>query len=51
MMEEHRLSLTIIKLKIPEEKWISEIFDTFPDIELEIINFFPLDFEKNIGNT
>ena len=51
MMEEHRLSLTRIKLKIPEEKWISEIFNTFQDIELEITNFFHLDFEKNIVNT
>ena len=50
MMEENKLSLTKIKLKIPEEKWIFKIFDNFPDMELDILNFFPYDFEQNIGN-
>lgn len=50
IMDEVMLSLTRIKLRIPKEKWISEIFDDFPDTELDIINFFPYDFERNIGN-
>ncbi|MFX1489747.1 MAG: helix-turn-helix domain-containing protein [Promethearchaeota archaeon] len=50
MMDDSKLSLARIKLKIPEEKWISEIFDEYPDTELDILNFFPYDFEKNIGN-
>ncbi|MFX1456259.1 MAG: helix-turn-helix domain-containing protein [Promethearchaeota archaeon] len=49
-MDDNKLSLTKIKLKVPEEKWISEIFDSFPDTELDILNFFPYDFETNIGN-
>ncbi len=44
------LSLTRIKLRIPKEKWIFEIFNDYPDTELDIINFFPYDFERNIGN-
>lgn len=50
MKEEDKLSITKIKLKIPKEKWISEIFDNLPDTELDILNFFPYDFEMNIGN-
>jgi len=49
-MDEDKLSLTRIKLRVPKEKWISEIFDDYPDIELDIVNFFPYDFKKNIGN-
>jgi predicted DNA binding protein len=50
MMDGSKLSLTRIKLKIPEEKWISKIFDEYPDTELDILNFFPYDFENDIGN-
>lgn len=50
MMDENKLSLTRLKLKVPEKKWISEIFDDYPDTELNILNFFPYDYEKNIGN-
>ena len=49
-MDEDNLSLTKIKLKVPEEKWIFELFDRYPDTELDILNFFPFDLEKKIGN-
>ena len=49
-MGEDMLSLTRIKLRIPKEKWIFEIFNDYPDTELDILNFFPYDFERNIGN-
>ncbi|MHA1985401.1 MAG: helix-turn-helix domain-containing protein [Promethearchaeota archaeon] len=50
MMEENKLSLTRMKLKVPEEKWISDIFEDYPDAQIDILNFFPYDFEGNIGN-
>jgi predicted DNA binding protein len=50
MMDDNKLSLTRLKLKVPEEKWISKIFDDYPDAVIDILNFFPYDFEGTIGN-
>lgn len=49
-MDEDNLTITRMKLKIPEEKWIFELFDCYRDAELDILNFFPYDFENKIGN-
>lgn len=49
-MDEDNLTITRLKLKIPEQKWIFELFDRYPDTELDILNFFPFDLEKKIGN-
>jgi predicted DNA binding protein len=43
-------SLARIKIKFPDEIWISEIFKKFPDIKMEILYFLPYDLEKSIGN-
>ena len=43
-------SLARIKIKFPDEIWISEIFKQFHDVRMEIINFLPYDLEKSIGN-
>jgi len=32
------------------ESITKEIFDEYPDTELDVLNFFPYDFERNIGN-
>ncbi|MHA1706028.1 MAG: helix-turn-helix domain-containing protein, partial [Promethearchaeota archaeon] len=31
--------------------WISEIFNKFQDLKIEILNFLPYDFENSIGNS
>lgn len=49
-MESNKPSLARIKIKFPDQLWISEIFKRFPDIRMEIINFLPYDLEKSIGN-
>ena len=49
-MNSSKSSLARIKVKFPEQLWISEIFKKFKDIKMEIINFFPYDFEESIGN-
>ena len=49
-MDTSKSSLARIKIKFPEQLWISKIFKKFKDIKMEIINFFPYDFEKSIGN-
>jgi len=49
-MDTEKTSLARIKVKFPEQLWLSEIFKTFKDIKMEIINFFPYDFDKSIGN-
>ncbi|MFX0034909.1 MAG: helix-turn-helix domain-containing protein [Candidatus Hermodarchaeota archaeon] len=51
MMDTTKTTIATIKIGIPEQKWFSIIFDNFPDIELNILNFLPYDFEKSIGNT
>ncbi|MFX1500302.1 MAG: helix-turn-helix domain-containing protein [Promethearchaeota archaeon] len=50
-MDTNRPSLARIKIKFPEELWISEIFKDYPDIKMEISHFLPYDLEKSIGNS
>ncbi|UCC19479.1 MAG: helix-turn-helix domain-containing protein, partial [Promethearchaeota archaeon] len=50
-MASSKPSLARIKIKFPEQLWISEIFKNFPDIKLEISHFLPYDLEKSIGNS
>ena len=49
-MDSSKPSLARIKIKFPDQIWISEIFEKFHDIRMEIINFLPYDLEKSIGN-
>jgi len=49
-MDSSKPSLARIKIKFPDQIWISEIFKKFHDIRMEIINFLPYDLEKSIGN-
>ena len=37
-------------VKFPEKLWISDVFKRYKGIRMEIINFFPYDFERSIGN-
>ncbi len=49
-MVSEKSSLARVKVKFPDQIWISEIFKKFNDIQMEIINFLPYDLEKSIGN-
>ncbi len=50
-MDLNKPTLARIKVRFPDKLWISTIFKQFKDIsKFEIINFFPYDFEKSIGN-
>ena len=49
-MDEKKPSLARIKIKFPEQLWISEISKKYPDVKLDILNFLPYDLEKSIGN-
>ena len=49
-MDENKPSLARIRIKFPEQLWISEIFKKYPDVKLDILNFLPYDLEKSIGN-
>ncbi|MFX0076974.1 MAG: helix-turn-helix domain-containing protein [Candidatus Hermodarchaeota archaeon] len=50
-MASDKPSLARIKIKFPEQLWISEIFRNYPDIKMEISHFLPYDLEKSIGNS
>ena len=50
-MDTNKPSLARIKIKFPEQIWISEIFRNYPDIKMEISHFLPYDLEKSIGNS
>ena len=50
-MDASRSSLARIKIKFPNQIWISEIFKNFPDIKMEISYFLPYDLERSIGNS
>ena len=50
-METSKTSLARVKIKFPEQLWISEIFKKFPDVRMEISHFLPYDLEKSIGNS
>lgn len=49
-MVSEKSSLARIKIKFPDQIWISQIFKIFKDVRMEIINFLPYDLEKSIGN-
>ncbi|MFX1375658.1 MAG: helix-turn-helix domain-containing protein [Promethearchaeota archaeon] len=50
-METSKTSLARVKIKFPEQLWISKIFKDFPDIKMEISHFLPYDLDKSIGNS
>ncbi|TES94103.1 MAG: hypothetical protein E3J90_13195 [Promethearchaeota archaeon] len=50
-MESIKSCLARIKIKFPDQLWISEIFKNFRDIRMEIEYFLPYDFENSIGNS
>jgi len=50
-MDLNKSSLARIKIKFPDQLWISEIFKKFQDVRMEILNFLPYDLEKSIGNS
>jgi predicted DNA binding protein len=50
-MDSTKASLARIKIKFPDQLWISHIFKKFPDIRMEIENFLPYDLENSIGNS
>lgn len=49
-MDSSKPSLARIKIKFPEQLWISEIYKNFPDVKMEISHFLPYDLERSIGN-
>lgn len=51
MMDSNKPSLARVKIKFPDQLWISEIFKKFPDVKMEILYFLPYDLEKSIGNS
>jgi len=50
-MDVNRPSLARIKIKFPDQIWISEIFKNYPDIKMEISHFLPYDLERSVGNS
>lgn len=50
-METSKTSLARVKIKFPEQLWISQIFKKFPDVKMEISHFLPYDLERSIGNS
>ncbi len=50
-MDSSKSSLARIKIKFPDGLWISELFENFPDLKMEISYFLPYDLEKSIGNS
>ncbi len=48
---ESKLSLARVKIKFPEQLWISKVYKDFTDIKMEIISFLPYNLEKSIGNS
>ena len=43
-------SLARVKIKFPDKIWISQIFNNYEDLKMEISHFLPYDIEKSIGN-
>ncbi len=43
-------SLARVKIKFPDKIWISQIFNNYKDLQMEISYFLPYDIEKSIGN-
>jgi hypothetical protein len=47
-MASRRASLARVKVKFPDQIWISDIFEKFPNVKMEIEYFLPYDLEKSI---
>ena len=43
-------SLARVKIRFPDKIWISQIFNNYKDLQMEISYFLPYDIEKSIGN-
>ena len=43
-------SLARVKIKFPDKIWISQIFNNYKDLQMEISYFLPYDVENSIGN-
>ncbi|MFX1326400.1 MAG: helix-turn-helix domain-containing protein [Promethearchaeota archaeon] len=50
-MDTSKSSLARVKIKFPDQLWISEVFREFPDLKMEIAHFLPYDLERSIGNS
>ncbi|MFW9783172.1 MAG: helix-turn-helix domain-containing protein [Candidatus Heimdallarchaeota archaeon] len=50
-MDRNKSSLARVKIKFPDQLWISEVFREFPDLKMEIAHFLPYDLERSIGNS
>jgi predicted DNA binding protein len=50
-MDSSDASLARVKIKFPDDIWISAIFNKFQDIRMEIEHFLPYDLEESIGNS
>ncbi len=50
-MASRKASLARVKIKFPDEIWISDVFGKFPNVKMEIEYFLPYDLEKSIGNS
>jgi predicted DNA binding protein len=50
-MASRKASLARVKIKFPDQIWISDIFEKFPNVKMEIEYFLPYDLEKSIGNS
>ena len=46
-----KASLARVKVKFPDQIWISDIFEKFPNVKMEIEYFLPYDLEESIGNS
>jgi predicted DNA binding protein len=49
-MDENKPSLAWIEIETPKQKWITEIFKKYRDVEIVILQFLPYDFEEFIAN-
>lgn len=43
-------TIATIKVEFPSGIWISELYEKFYDLQMEILYFLPYDLEKSIGN-
>jgi len=49
-MDSEKSTIATIKVEFPKGIWISDLFEKFYDIQMEILYFLPYDLEKSIGN-
>ena len=50
-MDSIKASLARVKIKFPDQLWISHVFKNFSGVRMEIENFLPYDLENSIGNS